>query len=127
MTVFRPEAGSGFALESLEFAAVQELLLERTRTPMGRSAIEDLWPSPEAQVVTERRRLMAEALALARAGELPGLPVLPDPRPPLARLEISGATLDVDGLRTLTSLAAAGRSVAVDIRALRQEAPALAG
>ena len=81
-------------LSALEFDRIQELVADRTLTPLGRALAFALEPSGDPAVVTARLTLTTEGLAFVRANGSLGLWAPEDLQAILENLEVDGQTLD---------------------------------
>lgn len=88
----------------VEWEAVRALLVEHTRSPLGRERAATLEPLTELSVVRAALELTTQARrALLEVGP-PPLPDLPDPRPVFSRCAVPGSVLDGHELRVLADV-----------------------
>lgn len=94
----RRAALAGFAAETLQLGAVQELLVELAPSSLGRRAVMELEPLPDEEVRAALARLR-EVQLLERVGDLPPMGGVCDPLP-LVEAARRGS-LEEDGLARL--------------------------
>jgi DNA mismatch repair protein MutS2 len=114
-----------FAAGALDFAEVQGLLERHVRTPLGRRAVRELAPLPEAEARAALRRA-AEALPLARSGELPNLAGIGDVVAALDAARSGGRALEDEDFAGLRDHLEAQERVVQWLRGRGRELPACA-
>ena len=118
------EAGASFAVETLEFGAVREMLARHTSFSASRAAALELTPTPNLEEARRRQATTVEAL------KLPGLrPALHmggvhDIRPLAERAQIGGS-LSAAELLDVASTVKASRAWRHGLAPLQDETPAL--
>ncbi|MBK8976435.1 MAG: endonuclease MutS2 [Planctomycetes bacterium] len=118
-------ATARFDLDTLEFGAVRELLVERLQTALGRGDVERLQPSTDAREAGRRLRIVAELAARARLDDRPPVGGAVEVRSWLANFFADRHQVEPRDLADLKRLlAAAARSRGW--LASRAECPALA-
>ena len=96
-------------LRVLEFAAITEMLAERTACALGAERARELLPSPVAAFVRDRQQETAEArLLTAQHGPLP-LGGIHDIRPALVRAEVAQSLTPHELLDVASTLISASR------------------
>ncbi len=82
------------ALLILEFDKLKELLLQKTRTPLGAALAESLAISASETEIVHELRLVSEAVVYLREGTALDVNDLPDPRPALGKLNVADVNLE---------------------------------
>jgi DNA mismatch repair protein MutS2 len=118
------EAGAAFALETLEFDAVRELLARHTSFSAGRELALGLAPTPQLEEARRRQARTVEALKLP--GLRPGLHMggVHDVRPLAERAQVGGS-LDTQELLDVASTVRASRAWRHSLGPLQDETPEL--
>ncbi|HKR02525.1 MAG TPA: Smr/MutS family protein [Pyrinomonadaceae bacterium] len=115
------------AFATLDYDRLRALVRRGAQTPMGRERAEEL--APIADLPTLRRELAAlsECVELRRRGVFWSFTEMADPREPLQRLRIEGATLEPLTLLELGRLCEQALAARAVILAEREAAPVLWG
>ncbi|MFN6204238.1 MAG: endonuclease MutS2 [Acidobacteriota bacterium] len=82
------------SIQTLEFDQLKGLLLQRIRTPLGASLVEDLNILDRPDLIERELRRTSEGVAYLRQGTALDLHDLPDPRPALAKLNVADINLE---------------------------------
>lgn len=82
------------AFDTLEFAQLKAVLLQRIRTPIGVALAEALQISTDADHIVRELRRTTEGVTYLREGTALDLTDLPDPRPALGKLSIADVNLE---------------------------------
>lgn len=82
------------AFDTLEFAQLKAVLLQRIRTPLGVALAEALQISTDATEIVRELRRTTEGVTYLREGTALDLTDLPDPRPALGKLSIADVNLE---------------------------------
>ncbi|MBI1762332.1 MAG: endonuclease MutS2 [Acidobacteria bacterium] len=82
------------AFDTLEFAQLKAVLLQRIRTPLGVALAEALQISTDAAEIVRELRRTSEGVTYLREGTALDLTDLPDPRPALGKLGIADVNLE---------------------------------
>jgi hypothetical protein len=118
-----PSGQSADALETIEFAAVVELVAGYAVGPLGAARVRGRRPTDDlAWIGTELARV-GEVAGLFRRGDALLAEPVPDVTRGLGRLRIAGSVLDGPELAALHRLLVAGRQVQADLRRVADAAP----
>ena len=112
-------------LEALEYEGLKGLLGARTRSPLGRVALESLAPTTDPAEVSVRRTRAAEALAFLREFRAPSPGPVDDPAEILSEVEPEGALIEPGRVSRLLSVIRAGLAWRDEIAAVRTRYPRL--
>lgn len=82
------------AFDTLEFAQLKAVLLQRIRTPLGVALAQALQISTDADYIVRELRRTTEGVTYLREGTALDLTDLPDPRPALGKLSIADVNLE---------------------------------
>lgn len=82
------------AFDTLEFAQLKAVLLQRIRTPLGVALAQALQISTDAAEIVRELRRTTEGVTYLREGTALDLTDLPDPRPALGKLSIADVNLE---------------------------------
>ncbi|MCU0621512.1 MAG: hypothetical protein MUC69_08425, partial [Gemmatimonadales bacterium] len=113
----------GDALETLEFAAVLEIVAGYAVGDAGKARVRGRLPTDDVASIREQLAAVGEVAALLRRGESLAAEPVPDVAGPLARLRIEGAVLEGRELAALGRLLAAARLVLAELRRVADDCP----
>ncbi|MCP9495069.1 MAG: Smr/MutS family protein [Pyrinomonadaceae bacterium MAG19_C2-C3] len=113
------------AFESLEYAALRELVRREAQTPMGAMRAAGLAPMNDAEMIRRALRLVSESITLRERGAMWTFSELGDPTEAIQRLAIEGAPLDGLSLLELARVCEGAASARSIISNERERAPVL--
>jgi DNA mismatch repair protein MutS2 len=114
---------SADALETIEFAAVLELVAERAAGPLGAARVRSRGPSDDVAWVTGELTRAGEVASLFRRGDTLLAEPIPDVSRALGRLRIEGSVLEGTELARMQRVLVAARLVQADLRRVVETAP----
>ena len=118
-----PPEQSADALETIEFAAVLELVAAHAAGPLGAARVRARRPSEDVAWITGELARAGEVAALFRRGDALLAEPVPDVSRALGRLRIEGSVLDGPELARLQRVLVAARLVHADLRRVVETAP----
>ena len=120
-----PEARAAEALETIEFAAVLDVVAGWAAGPLGAARVRARRPTEDVRWIREELARVGEAAGLFRRGDALLQESVPDLSRALARLRLEGSVLDGVELAHLRAGLAAARRVELDLRRVLPMAPSL--
>jgi DNA mismatch repair protein MutS2 len=118
-----PPEQSADALETIEFAAVLELVAAHAVGPLGAARVRARRPSEDVGWIAGELARAGEVASLFRRGDALLAEPLPDVSRALGRLRIEGSVLDGTELARLQRVLVAARLVHADLRRVVETAP----
>jgi DNA mismatch repair protein MutS2 len=113
------------AFKTLEFDQLRALVQRGAQTTMGRTAVEELKPADDLNVLQQDLESVAECMALRKRGVRWSFEDLPDPADALSRLRVSGISVDPLGLLAVARWCEIAMSARASILAERDAGPTL--
>lgn len=118
---------SADAAEQIEFGQVLELVAQRAVSQVGGHSVRRRFPGAAADAVQDELAAVGELCALLDRGDAFVPENIPDARPILERLAVSGSVLEGKQLSEVGQVVAAARNVAAQLRRVGSEAPRVGG
>ena len=117
------DALSSDALETIEFAAVLDLVAAFAAGEGGADRVRGLRPSADHAWVVAELALVEEVTALYRRGDRIEAEPVPELSQSLRRLRVEGSVLDAMELAAVAHMLAAAHRVSEELRRIRESAP----
>jgi DNA mismatch repair protein MutS2 len=113
------------ALDVLQYPEALQLVAGFASSPLGADAVRSLKPSNASGWIREELERVDQMLVFVRRGSDNTLPAIPDVRPALRRLAMSGGVLEAPSMRDLADLMRSARTAAALFHALAARLPLL--